>query len=178
MRITTSTGHTRRSGWRRRLASRTRGRSRKDRTTFQENNNHRLSQQVDRWTGSGQLLFCGDIANYGAATAYASQHVVGFDDVNPEAALFRDARISQVHTAGDGFICALPVLEERAIRTDLKRFAKAYAAYLSGLEHLNARIAEHVESAPRREAKASTLGSRLAVHYGTYRYGKISDAGR
>ena len=134
------------------------------------------------------LLFCGDIAGYGAASAYAEAHMGSFTDddhgtVLRDSAtvafteLFLEAGIAQVHTAGDGFICAIPLDAPSDARSTLKRFSTAYAAYLKRLDDLSARIRAHHEKNPQEaDSGPCLLGSRLAVHYGKYRYGKMSQA--
>lgn len=140
------------------------------------------------------LLFCGDIAGYGAASSYAEDKIKDFTADNLGAVLrdsatiaftdlFLEAGIDQVHTAGDGFICALPldsVSEKRAAieaRAALKRFAAGYTSYLRRLDELSDRIITHYGSNHDGDLDgAPLLGSRLAIHYGGYRYGKISQA--
>ncbi len=136
------------------------------------------------------LLFCGDISGYGAASAYAEAHMGGFEEIDHGAVLrdsatiaftdlFMEAGIAQVHTAGDGFICALPLPPlDRAseARAELKRFAKAYKTYLACLDRLGRRIAEHFAKNHTAKGQPPVMGSRLAIHYGEYRFGKMSQA--
>jgi hypothetical protein len=133
------------------------------------------------------LLFCGDIAGYGAASAYAEDHMGGLTDADQGAILrdsatvaftdlFLDAGISEIHIAGDGFICAMPVEKPSEASAALKRFSVAYATYLARLEDLNARITAYFVKNPSATTDAPQLGSRLAIHYGKYRYGKMSQA--
>jgi hypothetical protein len=89
--------------------------------------------------------------------------------------LFLDAGINEIHLAGDGFICAMPLGRPSEASAALRRFARAYAAYLEVLEDLNGRIEAFVIK-DTAQARAPLLGSRLAIHYGPYRYGKMSQA--
>jgi hypothetical protein len=132
------------------------------------------------------LLFCGDIAGYGAASAYAEDHMGGLTDADHGAILrdsatvaftdlFLDAGIGQIHIAGDGFICAMPLDKPSDAAAGLKRFATAYAAYLRRLEDLNARIGAYYDKNATGD-DPPLVGSRLAIHYGAYRHGKMSQA--
>jgi hypothetical protein len=132
------------------------------------------------------LLFCGDIAGYGAASSYAEQHMGGLTDADHGAILrdsatvaftdlFLETGISQIHIAGDGFICAMALEKPSEVVAGLKRFAASYASYLARLEDLNSRIAAY-GAKNASGSGAPLLGSRLAVHYGAYRYGKMSQA--
>lgn len=132
------------------------------------------------------ILFCGDIANYGAACEYANKlmgllprsgqaHLLGPDDVLRESAIvtftrmFLEAGASHVHTAGDGFLCGIPCRKEELSQT-LDGFLAAYLRLLELLELNNRALADH---ARRSSRTAPQLGSRLAIHVGDYRYGKM-----
>jgi hypothetical protein len=139
------------------------------------------------FTQYGGILFCGDIANYGAACRYVRDKMSGqlftrpdedqalADDILRESAaigftqMFLDAGISHVHTAGDGFLCAIPCADPQ-LRVAFGDFFAAYHRFLAWLEMTNQQITQH---ASRNGDKAPQLGSRLAVHAGEYRYGKI-----
>ncbi len=137
------------------------------------------------------LLFCGDIAGYGAATSYAEGYMRDFSKQDYGAVLrdsaavaftdlFLAAGVTQVHTAGDGFICAMPLaawpadISSGAVRNALDQFATAYIEYIESLDVLNDQLKRH--AAANATGKAPVLGSRLAIHYGQYRYGKMSQA--
>jgi hypothetical protein len=134
------------------------------------------------------LLFCGDIAGYGAASSYAEHRMGGLSDTDHAAILrdsatvaftdlFLDAGIGQIHIAGDGFICAMPLDKPSEATAGLKRFAIAYAAYLARLDDVNERIrAYFAKTATSNSGLPPILGSRLAIHYGVYRHGKMSQA--
>jgi hypothetical protein len=136
------------------------------------------------------LLFCGDIAGYGAATTYAEGSMKDFSKQDHGAVLrdsaavaftdlFLAAGVTQVHIAGDGFICAIPLAVSSDVSTDavssaLDQFTAAYMKYIESLDVLNDQLQHHARA--NATSKAPTLGSRLAVHYGRYRYGKMSQA--
>jgi len=134
------------------------------------------------------LLFCGDIAGYGAASGYAEDRMGGLTDTDHGAILrdsatvaftdlFLDAGIGQIHIAGDGFICAMPLDKPSDAAAGLRRFATAYAAYLARLDDLNERIVAYfAKTATASKGQPPILGSRLAIHYGAYRHGKMSQA--
>lgn len=131
------------------------------------------------------MLFCADIANYGAACQYAGDYMGGFpkgqggehelaDDFLRESAtvgftrLFLEAGVSHVHIAGDGFLCGIPcTTPDRRARFD--EFLVAYRRFLRLLDLTNRYLADH---AKRSRRTAPKLGSRLAVHAGEYSYGK------
>jgi hypothetical protein len=133
------------------------------------------------------ILFCGDIANYGAACRYVRDKMSGglftrpdeeqalADDILRESAaigftqMFLDAGISHVHTAGDGFLCAIPCNNDQ-LSSAFGDFFSAYHRFLTWLEMTNQQITQH---ASRNGDEPPQLGSRLAVHVGDYRYGKI-----
>jgi hypothetical protein len=134
------------------------------------------------------LLVCGDIANYGASCRYAHDHMQGIDIDGDDAAdllrdlatiaitrVFHDAGLSQVHTAGDGFIAALPETTDPTPRIALQRFLRAWVRFTELLDKVNERIASHASS-DRKRAGAPVLGSRLAVHFGNFRFGKMAQA--
>src|SRR6185436_7895332 len=83
--------------------------------------------------------------------------------------MFLDAGISHVHTAGDGFLCAIPCAASQA-RDAFEDFFGAYHRFLSWLEMTNQQITQH---ASQNGHEPPQLGSRLAVHVGEYSYGKI-----
>lgn len=134
------------------------------------------------------LLVCGDIANYGGACKYASRHMHGMKigDEDSDVVLrdlatvaitriFHDAGLSQVHTAGDGFIAAVPALPEDADAC-LERFLAAYRTFMQVLDQISDQLARHYYESEETGTPPPSLGSRLAVHYGSYRYGKMAQA--
>lgn len=143
-----------------------------------------------KYTG---LLLCGDIAGYGAASSYAEDHMTDFSKRDHGAVLrdsatvaftglFLHTGVSQVHIAGDGFICAIPLATSLGActpdmaRNALQYFADAYMKYVASLEHLSRELERHVESNAGVAPSSLVLGSRLAIHYGEYRYGKMTQA--
>lgn len=125
------------------------------------------------------IIICADLAGYGSACKYAIENMHTFDKRGAEIAnRFRESvsvlfyklltkiGISQVHTTGDGFICALP---ERAffnndISKTLQYFIQNYISFLDIINTFNTYILD-----PKKR-----LGSRLALHYGDYKYGRIA----
>jgi len=86
--------------------------------------------------------------------------------------LFHRADIRHVHTAGDGFICALPASEPDAGQDQFEQALSAYVEMTARLNEINVRAAD---LARRRGQEAPPrLGSRLAIHHGSYRFGKMS----
>jgi hypothetical protein len=138
------------------------------------------------------LLVCGDIAGYGAACSYALKMgnlQFGGDkaaEMLRDSAsyafmrLFHDAGIWQVHVAGDGFIAGMPLHtdSEHEKRTAIQEFFEAYRNLIELLDRFSGVISEHrSQNQPGKTLATSTLlGSRIAVHYGRYRYGKMGQA--
>jgi hypothetical protein len=139
------------------------------------------------------LLLCGDIAGYGAASAYAEDHMTNLADEDHGAVLrdsasvaftdlFLEAGVAQVHTAGDGFVCAIPLATgskkptQKQVKEALGRFVEAYITYIDRLDKLNQALAKHFTSNQTGTSNEPTMGSRLAIHVGGYRYGKMSQA--
>jgi hypothetical protein len=131
------------------------------------------------------FIFAGDLAGYGRCTEFVSSEGGGYDQSGEEVAtalrdaathaftrLFMRSGIYQTHTAGDGFLCALPQRELDAQPQRLKQFLENYAELIERLNEINAKIADL--AAYRKVENYPQLGSRLAVHHGEYRFGKIS----
>ncbi len=133
------------------------------------------------------FVFAGDLAGYGKFCQFLTEHTGDLNTPGEAGAQeFRDLAIRQftklfhssdmrhVHTAGDGFICALPASElPSAGEAQLRQALSAYLEMTKRLDEINelaARLAEQrgIESPPPR------LGSRLAIHHGSYRFGKMS----
>jgi hypothetical protein len=139
------------------------------------------------------LLLCGDIAGYGLASEYAEDHMSDLAD-NDHGAVLRDsasvaftdlfieAGVAQVHTAGDGFVCAIPLATgskkptQTQIKEALRHFIEAYITYIERLDKLNQALEKHFRSNPTGTSSEPTMGSRLVIHVGGYRYGKMSQA--
>jgi hypothetical protein len=134
------------------------------------------------------LLVAADIAGYGAACKYIDERMMSIEsDADDRAAtlrdsataafteLFHEAGIRQVHTAGDGFIAAVPMHGDAELPDVLGRFLGSYKRLIGTLEMLNARIRAHYErNNTRATDPAPTMGSRLALHWGRYKYGKMA----
>jgi hypothetical protein len=75
---------------------------------------------------------------------------------------------------GDGFIAALPFMtgDGHEARTLLQRFLDAFASFTSLLNDVDQRFGERSpDAAPNPRP---ILGSRLAIHFGSFRYGKMA----
>ncbi|HBB18401.1 MAG TPA: hypothetical protein DCZ97_15900 [Syntrophus sp. (in: bacteria)] len=125
------------------------------------------------------LLICTDLAGYGTACRYAVEHMHSFTETGVSiATYFRESvaclfyrflsqiGISQVHTAGDGLIAAIPKrhFENAGLDATLHTFFQQYRTMLHEVEKFNHAIGE----------ESKKVGSRLALHYGSYRYGRIA----
>jgi class 3 adenylate cyclase len=130
------------------------------------------------WRAEEGLLCVVDLAGFGGAARYARERMSSFhltgDDIATElrssvVTYFEKilARLgaSQVQTAGDGFIAAFPcrVFDPATVA---ERLLVSWHRSLQELERLNLAI----------RAPEHTLGSRMALHYGPYRYGRIGQA--
>lgn len=125
------------------------------------------------------LLVCADLAGYGTACRYALEHMHSFTDTGATiATYFRESvaclfyrflsqiGVSQVHTAGDGFIAGVPArhFHGGSLAQTLVCFLAHYQSMLRKVEKFNEAIAD----------ESKKVGSRLALHYGKYRYGRIA----
>lgn len=123
------------------------------------------------------VLIAVDLAGYGRTCAYAKKHMQSFDQRGQEIARsFRDsvasefyaflcrAGLAEVHMAGDGFIAALPTGGLPVDEIDVSPVLEEYARLLGRLQILNGYIKD----------PNSKVGSRLAAHFGKYRYGRIA----
>lgn len=125
------------------------------------------------------LLVCVDLAGYGTACKYAEENMRSFKEDGRQVAkylresvagyfyqILAEVGIGQVHTAGDGFIATIPKrhFNSSSVSTVVKAFLGSYIKMLELIERLNSSIQEEDKK----------LGSRLALHYGDYRYGRIA----
>lgn len=136
-------------------------------------------------TSAKGFILAGDLAGYGRFCSFLSERSGGLNTAGTAGAqefrdlairlftqLFHSTDTRHVHTAGDGFICALA---NSQASTPLEQLAQALNSYLkmtNDLDEINEKAAalaeqQSFDSPPR-------LGSRLAIHYGPYRFGKIS----
>lgn len=139
---------------------------------------------TDRYSG---LVLVGDLANYGAACAYAAKHMSSHElpggsatvlrqrIASAFATLFSRCGIAHVQTAGDGFVCGIP--DQPRNRTEnLDRFLKAYIEFGLEVETMAAEIvANAADSAHPERTKdlPPPLGTRLGLTAGDYFFGKI-----
>jgi hypothetical protein len=124
------------------------------------------------------LLISADLSGYGNACQYATSQMHSFNQSGSEiAASFRGSIASvfyeflcavgilQVHMAGDGFLAAIPEPNCDGNRaSSITCILDAYAVVLSRVSELNERIVD-----PKMK-----VGSRLAIHCGRYRFGRIA----
>jgi hypothetical protein len=130
------------------------------------------------------LVLAADLAGYGKCCAFVDDEGAGFGVQDPDVSaalrntatvafsrLFLRSSIYQTHTAGDGILCAIPKEELDADPGRLARFFAHYHQMLDEIESINGALMSLGES---RSKPAPQLGSRLAIHYGSYRFGKTS----
>jgi class 3 adenylate cyclase len=131
------------------------------------------------WREETGLLCVVDLAGYGAAVRYARERMRTFrltgehiaTELRSSVVTYFETMLaklgaSQLQMAGDGFIAAFPnrVFDPADVA---RRLLAAWRSALEELEQLNTAM----ESAPE-----NALGSRIALHYGDYRYGRIGQA--
>jgi hypothetical protein len=122
------------------------------------------------------LLCAVDLGGYGAAHRYAVERMQGFGVRRGDMAqmlrssvvyhfsqMLSRLGVSQVHMAGDGFIAAFPRRVFDDIDETVARLLERWKAFLVEIEQLNTAIQD-----PR-----VAIGSRMALHYGPYQYGRI-----
>jgi len=138
----------------------------------------RLSDEHFKYEEEG-IIVCVDLAGYGTACKYALENMHSFNDYGESismyfrhsiARIFYDflsiLGVTQVHTAGDGFIAAIPKRHFRIVGEDriVDELFCSYYAMLGRVLELNNAIKD----------PSSWVGSRIALHYGSYRYGRIA----
>jgi hypothetical protein len=122
------------------------------------------------------LLCVGDLAGYGAASQYAREQMHGFGVQGTEMErllqfsvirrfdeMFSSLGASQVQIAGDGFTAAFPTRVFARIDEAVTSLLTRWLDFLDELEFLNKDIRD----------PNIVIGSRMALHYGTYQYGRI-----
>jgi hypothetical protein len=77
--------------------------------------------------------------------------------------MFSQLGVSQVRTLGDGFIAAFPQRVFPDTAEAVEKLVNYWRRFLEKLEQLNEDI----------RASGLAMGSRMALHYGTYQYGRI-----
>jgi class 3 adenylate cyclase len=125
------------------------------------------------------VLCAVDLAGYGTALRYATENMHSFDEVSTmiqesfrkSVAKYFDRMLAtlgamQVQTAGDGFIAAFPerVFQDKA--EALERLFAEWREVTARLDSLNSSI----------RTPEFRVGSRMALHYGEYEYGRIGGA--
>ena len=125
------------------------------------------------------IVICADLAGYGSACKYAIEKMHSFTESGTDiATYFRESvgslfymflasvGVSQIQMAGDGFIAAIPKRHfiNNDIKTTLMSFMNAYLNMIDKIDEFNQAIAD----------QSKRVGSRLALHYGNYRYGRIA----
>ncbi|SNR25174.1 hypothetical protein [Actinomadura mexicana] len=126
------------------------------------------------------ILCAVDLAGYGGALRYARENMHSFretSDVIQET--FRKsvatrfdrmlARLgtTQVQTAGDGFVAAFPRRSFESAADTVDELLEEWRAVVRRIDDLN----EAIRNPQYR------VGSRMALHYGEYEYGRVSGVG-
>jgi hypothetical protein len=122
------------------------------------------------------LLCTADLAGYGTALRYAQEQMHGFGFRGEQMAellqssvirhfevIFSQLGVSQIRTLGDGFMAAFPDRVFPEGSDVVTALIRSWRQFLETLEQLNEAIRD-----PRL-----AMGSRMALHYGTYQYGRI-----
>ncbi|MCP4650472.1 MAG: hypothetical protein GY853_10385 [PVC group bacterium] len=125
------------------------------------------------------ILFKMDLAGYGTACKYAIENMHTFEEKGENIATsFRKSisvifyeflmqlGIMQVHLEGDGFIAALPNQHcyHEDIFDTISFIIKKYTELLRNIEHFNKFIKDD----------SKKVGSRLAIHFGDYTFGRVA----
>lgn len=125
------------------------------------------------------ILVCIDLSGYGTASKYAMEQMHTFSKNGSKIAEeFRDSvavlfykllvriGVSQVHMAGDGLICAIPV-RHFINGSSEKTYKNLMLHYMSLLKEIG-KLNKFIKNSDKK------LGSRIALHFGSYRYGRIA----
>lgn len=123
-----------------------------------------------------------DIAGFGEACKLAQERMPNFFQTGTEIArLFRarlaeyfvsltgSAGISQAKSTGDGFLCAMPIRKSARLSI-VERLSRLLSGYTQTLDVFD-RMTELAATASPPWDKV--IGSRLALTYGDYRYGRV-----
>jgi hypothetical protein len=113
-----------------------------------------------------------DLSGYGRAVQYVNDNMHSLEEDGPTLAAFFRSRLAEwfalflgavgareVQHTGDGFLCALPNEDDPV----------SILTLLSALKKLQ----DDVDSITRALPSELRLGSRTALNYGTYRYGRV-----
>jgi hypothetical protein len=122
------------------------------------------------------LLCTADLAGYGTALRYAREEMHGFGFRGEQMAgllqsslirhfdvMFSQFGVSQVRTLGDGFVAAFPKRVFPNVADTVADLIGYWRRFLEALEQLNRDIRD----------PGLAMGSRMALHYGAYQYGRI-----
>jgi class 3 adenylate cyclase len=122
------------------------------------------------------LLCTADLAGYGTALRYAQEQMHGFGFRGEQMAellqssviryfdvMFSQLGVSQIRTLGDGFMAAFPSRVFPDVADVVATLIGYWRGFLKTLEQLNADIRD----------PGLAMGSRMALHYGAYQYGRI-----
>lgn len=122
------------------------------------------------------LLVAVDLAGYGTALKYAREQMHSFgSDANSIQAAFRKSigtyfdrmlgqlGATQVQTAGDGFVAAFPTRVFGDVARLMTDLLAQWRRFVGGIGELNKEIRE----------EGLRVGSRMALHFGDYEYGRI-----
>lgn len=122
------------------------------------------------------LLLMADLAGYGRALQYARRNMRSFGvDAQQIQRIFRvgiarqferifaHSGTTQVQPAGDGFLAAFPVRVDVSMDMVLQDVLSLWRGVIDFTQQMNASI----------EDPTVRVGSRLAIHYGSYEYGRV-----
>ncbi len=122
------------------------------------------------------VLVCADLANFGTTTSRVDVDTLSTEgkkvatDFRQGIAhlfnqFFAELGTLQVHLAGDGFICAIPTPDHSSaeISAVIRRVLERHEPLRIAVERVNKFL----------NADDKQLGTRLALHYGSYSYGRV-----
>lgn len=123
------------------------------------------------------ILCAVDLAGYGTALKYAGDHMhsPGIDGIDAQSIIrqriitllermLAETGATQAQVAGDGFIAAFPDRVYPNRDSTIRRVLESWNRVLEAASILNGEI----------RTETSRVGSRIALHAGAYRYGRIS----
>lgn len=124
----------------------------------------------------GLIIAC-DLRAYGRALQYAEAEMAGFLGSGEQAAdhyrreiaeRFQEFAgtlgITQLQVAGDGLVAALPARLGLTVDEVLSEVGESWQRLVGSVNELNARIRDN----------SIHVGSRLALHYGSYVFGRVA----
>jgi hypothetical protein len=127
------------------------------------------------------LLAQADMAGFGEACMYIAKRSTPVRTGERQAEEYRRtlvqsfsdilarAGINQARLTGDGFLCGLPKRADNKGKLPriIGRLLDAYSAHLEKIEEMTRFL-------PVKERRRYSVGSRLALHYGRYDYGRVA----